>query len=140
MTTGLRPPVELPREYEKLHEQATALVADPLLLQALGKMMTDRDFVRRFTEDPAGTVGELGLEIPPGLSLEALGMGKPGPDWVPFEIVLGNCRTYWKKAEPADPYPGSGRSASASRSWPTRSREDPTGEVVATCSRERRAR
>ena len=69
-------------------------------------MMTERDFVRRFTEDPAGTVGELGLEIPPGLSLEALGMGKPGPDWVPFEIVLGNCRTYWKKAEPDDPYPG----------------------------------
>jgi hypothetical protein len=56
----------------------------------------DPEVSARFEERPAETLAEFGVELPKGLDIVPLGsgwMGKPGPDFVPFEIRLSRCRT-----------------------------------------------
>jgi hypothetical protein len=50
----------------------------------------------RFEERPAEALAEFGIELPKELDIVPLGtgrLGKPGPDFTPFEIRFSRCRT-----------------------------------------------
>ena len=52
---------------------------------------------RRFAEEPEVVLKEFGIDLPEPLDLVPLGLGrplgKPTPDFTPFEIRLSRCRT-----------------------------------------------
>jgi hypothetical protein len=54
----------------------------------------------RFEQYPAETLAEFGVEVPEGLDVVPLGsgtLGKPTPDFTPFEIRFSRCRTFIRR-------------------------------------------
>jgi hypothetical protein len=56
----------------------------------------DPKVAQRFEDHPAETLAEFGIKVPTGLDIVPLGsgkLGKPTPDFTPFEIRFSRCKT-----------------------------------------------
>jgi hypothetical protein len=83
-------------EPDDLLERAEALAGSEPVTRFAVACWQDPKLSVRFEERPAETLAEFGIELPDGLDLVPLGtgwLGKPGPDFTPFEIRFSRCRT-----------------------------------------------
>src|SRR5918994_5250832 len=83
-------------EPDDLLERAEALAGSEPVTRFAVACWQDPKLSVRFEERPAETLAEFGIELPDGLNLVPLGtgwLGKPGPDFTPFEIRFSRCRT-----------------------------------------------
>ena len=85
----------LPNEYAELHDMAVQLVQEPAVAAAVSLLLSDDDLARKLARKPSAIGELLGFDIPKGLDVRLVGLGKPGPDWVPFSVRLTGCRHYW---------------------------------------------
>jgi hypothetical protein len=79
-----------------LIERAEALAGSEAVTRFAAACWQDPKVGVRFEEQPADTLAEFGIELPDELELVPLGtgsLGKPGPDFTPFEIRFSRCRT-----------------------------------------------
>lgn len=81
---------------EDLLQRAEAFADTDELNQFVTAIWRDPELSARFGERPRETLAEFGIKPPRGLDVVVLGTGwtgKPGPDFVPFEIRFSRCRT-----------------------------------------------
>ncbi|KGJ71990.1 hypothetical protein GY21_18425 [Cryobacterium roopkundense] len=83
-------------EFDLVLEAEEFAITDPVISLATA-IWKDPSVGRRFAEDRDATLIEFGIVLPRHLDLVPLGwggrLGKPTPDYVPFEIRLSRCRT-----------------------------------------------
>jgi hypothetical protein len=87
-----------------LLEQAEKFSRSGRVAKLAVALWRDPELGARFDESPEKVLEEFDVKVPEGLRVVPLGfgeLGKPGPDWVPFQIRLTNCRTvYVRDDEP----------------------------------------
>jgi hypothetical protein len=79
-----------------LVERAEALAGSEAVTRFAAACWQNPKVAVRFEEQPAETLAEFGIEVPDELDLVPLGtgwLGKPGPDFTPFEIRFSRCKT-----------------------------------------------
>lgn len=85
------------KEMTVLQDRAEEFGSDPRFFELLMQSATDEDLWARAMKDPRELLGERGIEIPDGLSVEAFenGHAMPGPDFEMYQLILTNCRVAW---------------------------------------------
>jgi hypothetical protein len=80
----------------ELLEQAEAFASTEELTRFAVVSMQDPELSVRLQERPTETLAEFGIQVPKGLDVVPLGtgsIGKPGPDFEPFQIRFSRCKT-----------------------------------------------
>jgi hypothetical protein len=81
---------------EELLAQAEAFADTEEVTRFAVVCLQDPELNVRLQERPTETLAEFGIQVPKGLDVLPLGtgsIGKPGPDFVPFEIRFSRCKT-----------------------------------------------
>lgn len=79
-----------------LLERAEGLANSEATAQFAVAFWNDPAVSERFEQRPAETLAEFGVKVPKELDVVPLGsrtLGKPTPDWTPFQIRFSRCRT-----------------------------------------------
>ena len=95
-------------ERDPLLDAAEKLAGSEAFGALVARLPADERLRRQAEKDPAGLLREHGLELPDELGVRFtsrtdLKAVRPTPDWMPFTLVLTNCRTYWVSDEPGEP-------------------------------------
>jgi len=88
---------DLPDDLRGNYDAALELSERPEMHGALARVAREPVLVEKAGGDAAALLGDLGVDVPGGLSVFVTRDGMPVPgEWWPFQIVLSNCRTFYR--------------------------------------------
>ena len=86
---------------------ANAFATDARLAALLDKLVVSPSLQKKALANPVGVLEGHGIDLPPELTARFGAplrprLGRPGPDWEPFSIILTRCYTVYVR-DPAPP-------------------------------------